>query len=521
MNINHKQKSFEKPLRKSAKYALTAFSAVMAVVMGIQFGNLLYKLDVHTIGTIDPNNFKNIISLSIPIIESVYNSGKYSVSFSGEVKELFTKVFGFDLDSPASIFNAQSPIFKSYYRIRTMNELSMNDNAQSGIGTGNGNADNVGSTDDGAVVGDNGEGTGSGSVDAGKDGTNGNGNAAGAGSGDNAGSGSNSGSGDGTDSPGTNKAPDGSDLNTGNSDGTSESSMSFGTEYVIAPDPGITNQTNNGAVTGGNNQFAPGVQPISSVSYETEDEKEGDEKETVELDKIQIKNYTKHTIDIAKLLKEPLDIDMSKKGPKVLIYHTHTTESYVLKESDLGKKDVSSFNSSPKYNVVRVGEELARNLEKYGIETLHNGTVHDKVHDAAYGASINTVQSYKKSYPSIQVYIDIHRDAVDSDKPKLRMTKEINGKNCAQIMFVVGADGVLPHPQWQENLKFVLKLQQKLNEKYPGLAKPIRIVGKRYNQHISNNAILIEVGGDGNLLSESIESTKYLAEVLNDVMKGD
>jgi stage II sporulation protein P len=178
-----------------------------------------------------------------------------------------------------------------------------------------------------------------------------------------------------------------------------------------------------------------------------------------------------------------------------------------------------SFNSNPRYNVVRVGEELARHLRKYGIETLHNGTVHDKVRDAAYSVSIETLNSYKKSYPSIQVYIDVHRDAARSDKPKLRLTKEINGKKCAQIMFVVAAEGTLPHPKWQENLSFVLKLQQKLNEKYPGLARPVWIVEARYNQHISTQSILVEVGGDGNLLSECLESTKYLAEVLNEVLE--
>jgi stage II sporulation protein P len=178
-----------------------------------------------------------------------------------------------------------------------------------------------------------------------------------------------------------------------------------------------------------------------------------------------------------------------------------------------------SFTSNPKYSVVRVGEELARSLRKYGIETLHDGTVHDKVRDAAYGVSINTLQSYKKGYPSAKVYIDVHRDAAANSK--LRMVKNINGRNAAQIMFVVGSDGKWSFPDWQENLKFVLKLQQELNKKYPGLARPIRIVDKRYNQQISDGAILIEVGGDGNLLSECLESTKYLAEALNKVVSDE
>ena len=186
------------------------------------------------------------------------------------------------------------------------------------------------------------------------------------------------------------------------------------------------------------------LQNASSISWEMEYEDKDDRTGVVEVGQIAIKNHTRYKIDIEKLLKKPLDLDLSKKGPKVLVYHTHTSESYVLKESDLGKKGVSSFNSNPRYNVVRVGEELARHFRKYGVETLHNGTVHDKVRDAAYSASVETLESYKKSYPSIQVYIDVHRDAVNSDKPRLRMTTEINGKTCAQIMFVVGAEGHCP-----------------------------------------------------------------------------
>lgn len=260
-------------------------------------------------------------------------------------------------------------------------------------------------------------------------------------------------------------------------------------------------------------------QPISSITYNEAEEEEGSQsRNIVSHDKITIQNYTKFKIDIEKLLSEPLNINFNKKGPKVLVYHTHTSESYVLKQSQMGKKGVPSFNSDSRYNVVRVGEELSRNLKKYGIDVLHNGTVHDAVRDAAYGPALKTVQKYTKSYPSIKVFLDIHRDAADSPN-KLRLVKSIKGKNAAQIMFVVGTSGKLPHPDWNENLKFALRLQQKLNEKYPGLARPIWISNNRYNQHISDEALIIEIGGDGNLLSECLESTKYLAEALNEVMK--
>jgi len=496
MNINNRQKIIDKPLKKASNSFYILILCAIAVTVGIQFGNLWYRLDINIIDNVDTQNFKNIVNMSFPIIETVYNSGKTRVSFAGEVKGLLKVVFGFDLDSPATILNAQSPVFMKYYMMQNIAKQGAADQEQTGQkdladnGSKTGQQDSTGNqAGQGQGTANSDEGKAPGTGQPGEAGNEAGNAGEGAGSGN---TGANPGNGDGSLYP---------------DDGSPESSISIGTGYETDQSGGLSGNPEQGL-----------LQSTSSISWEIEDDDETDKTETVEQEKIAIKNNTKFKIDVAKLLKEPLKLDMSKKGPKVLIYHTHTSESYVLKESDLGKKDVPSFNSNPKYSVVRVGEELAKHLKKYGIETLHNGTVHDKVRDAAYGVAIDTLESYKKSYPSIQVYIDIHRDAVSSDKPKLRMTKEINGKNCAQIMFVVGADGTLPHPQWQENLKFVLKLQQKLNEKYPGLAKPILIVGKRYNQHISNQAILVEVGGDGNLLSECIETTKYLAEVLNDVL---
>lgn len=504
MDIKHKQKFSDKQINKFSNALLAVLLTILAIILGVQFGNIWYKLDLKVVNKIDSENYKNVFKLSLPIVESVYNSGKSSVSFSGEVKDMFVKIFDFDLDSPTTILNAQSPLFSNYYNIGQKALLAQwgSDGEKDG-GTGTGNVPGAGQNTD--EVGNTGVGKepggGNPSDDMGNTGTGkapdeenspGSGGSGGSGRGDNP------------------------DEGTDNGRITDDPGQTTGDPRQSTGDPGRAGQS-EGSESGKSDNH----QPVSSIAFEEEEDEDEDESDLLALDKMVLRNFTKFEIDIKALLKKPLNLNLSKKGPKVLIYHTHTTESYVLKESDLGKKDVPSYNSNPRYNVVRVGEELARNLKKYGIEVLHNGTVHDKYRPSAYSVSIDTLKSYQKSYPSIQVFIDIHRDAVGSDKPKLRMVKEINGKNAAQIMFVVGADGTLPHPQWKENLKFVLKLQQKLNEKYPGLAKPVWIVAKRYNQQVSNQAILIEVGGDGNLLSECLESTKYLAEVLNDVMKGE
>lgn len=480
MNDKHSQKITDKPYFKLLMVPLIALVTFLAVMTGIKAGDFLFKLDVNLVKSIDSETFRDTIKFSLPIIENVYNNGKSSTSFAGEVKNLFARVFEIDLDSPMTILNVQSPLFMSYYNNGYKSLLALDGNGQQSEAektpgtTGSSDADGI-KPDTGAEAGMDGTGEGA--------------DGAGAGTG-------NTDTGTGGTGAGTDKTGTGQDSSSGKS----------GKTGIVPSAP--------------KNSDPMDLQPISSITYEPEGEEENDNSNTVALDKVAIQNFTEHKIDIVKLLKEPLNLKFDKKGPKVLVYHTHTTESYVLKAQDLGKKGIASFNTNPKYNVVRVGEELSRNLNKYGIETLHNATVHDKVRDAAYGVAINTLKSYKLSYPSIKVFIDIHRDGLDASKPKLRMVKKINGKNAAQIMFVMGTDDMLPFPQWEENLKFALKIEQKLNEKYPGLARPVWLVKKRYNQQVSNQAVLIEVGGDGNLLSECTESMKYLAEALSDVMKG-
>lgn len=532
MDIKHKQKVYEKQINNLSNIFLAVLLSILAVILGVQFGNIWYKLDVNMVSKIDSESFKNVFKLSLPIVESVYNSGKSSVSFSGEVKDLFAKVFDFDLDSPTTILNAQSPLFSNYHNIgqkALVAQQNANGEEDGGTGTGNnpGTGQNADSGDNPVTGKDPGTDNPVGNADnTGKGNAPGSGNPAG--TGDNGGAGTGENAGEGTGSGQTTGDPGQTTGDPGQTTGdpgqsTSDPGRTTNDPGQAISEPGRTTGDQGQAAQPGGSESGKSNnrQPVSSIAYEEEEDEDEDDSDLLALDKMVLRNFTKFKIDINALLKKPLNLNLSKKGPKVLIYHTHTTESYVLKESDLGKKDVPSYNSNPRYNVVRVGEELARNLKKYGIEVLHNGTVHDKYRPSAYSVSIDTLQSYKKSYPSIQVFVDLHRDAVGSEKPKLRMVKKINGKNAAQIMFVVGADGALPHPQWKENLKFVLKLQQKLNEKYPGLAKPVWIVAKRYNQQVSNQAILIEVGGDGNLLSECLESTKYLAEVLDEVMTGE
>lgn len=255
----------------------------------------------------------------------------------------------------------------------------------------------------------------------------------------------------------------------------------------------------------------------SSITFEG-DVNEADQKNNpvVTSGKINIKNETKYVIDINKLLKEPLKLKADKTGPKIFIYHTHTTESFLKSIDELKKANIPSRTTNNKYNVVRVGDALTSNLKKYNINVLHNTTIHDADYNSSYTKSLKTLTSNIEKYSSLKMTIDLHRDAASGEK--LRVVKKVNGKDVAQIMFVIGTDSTLPNPQWKENLKLAIKVQARLNEICPGLAKPIYISKSRYNQHLTNGSVLIEIGGDGNVIDECVRSTSYLAQAINDVI---
>jgi len=255
----------------------------------------------------------------------------------------------------------------------------------------------------------------------------------------------------------------------------------------------------------------------SSITFEGDVQNSDQEKNPVVTNgKIKVVNETKYNIDINKLLKEPLKLNPVKTGPQIFVYHTHTTESFLKNINQIGDKSVPSRTSDSNYNVVRVGEALISNLKKLNVNVIHNKTIHDKDYNSSYVKSLSTLTDYVGKYPSLKMTIDLHRDAAGSDK--LRVVKKINGKDYAQIMFVIGTDSKLDNPKWKENLKLALKIQSRLNELAPGIAKPTYISKNRYNQHLTNGSVIIEIGGDGNVIDECVRSTTYLAQAINDVI---
>lgn len=234
---------------------------------------------------------------------------------------------------------------------------------------------------------------------------------------------------------------------------------------------------------------------------------------------VRIKNVNQTRIDAGKLLKERADLTVKEDAPCVLIFHTHTTESYQYLDRSYYTSDVPTRDSDKGRNMVRVGDEICAELESMGFSVLHDTEIHDARYTGAYARSRETVQAYQKKYPSLQVLLDIHRDAIQlSNGTKLKPVATIDGKQAAQVMIITGcqesSNGVTDFPDWEQNLVFALQLQEKMESNFPGLTRPVFFSPRRYNMHLSHCSLLLEVGSDANTLEEAAYSGRLIGRAL-------
>lgn len=236
------------------------------------------------------------------------------------------------------------------------------------------------------------------------------------------------------------------------------------------------------------------------------------EKSNVQYGNVKIKNETDY-----ELTQEMLKPDIAIENKNVIIFHTHSCESYTSSEkypyTPTGNYRTTDLN----YTVTRVGTELENQLKNYNFNVVHNQDYHDyPSYNGSYTRSLKTVEEILETAPS-DIIIDLHRDAVGS-RSDYAPTVKIGDEEATQIMFVIGTNnGGLWHPNWNQNLKFAVKVQEKAEELYPGLFKPIMLTKSRYNQHTGKYANIIEVGATGNTLEQCLNSMKYLAKIMNDI----
>ncbi len=227
--------------------------------------------------------------------------------------------------------------------------------------------------------------------------------------------------------------------------------------------------------------------------------------------------------DLAALLLQKLDWDLTAQEPTVLIIHTHASESYtkVSGQDYVQSADYRTLNTD--FNMVALGDRLAALLEQAGITVLHDRQIHDyPSYNSSYTNARQSAQEYLKQYPSIQVVLDLHRDAVlGSDGSQFAPTVTVEGEKVARLMLVVGTNASgMHHPRWQENLAAALKLQVLLESQVRGITRPVLLRAQRFNHDLSDGAMIVELGAAGNTLEEAMNAVPYLAQALISLMHG-
>ena len=268
----------------------------------------------------------------------------------------------------------------------------------------------------------------------------------------------------------------------------------------------------------------------NNVSNETDESKEvavaGTQTEVItpnpisdgantQIGSVKIKNGTDYQITEDMLNTSDLTID----NKNIILFHTHSCESYTSSEKYPYTPTGNFRTTDLNFTVTRVGTELETYLKGYNYNVVHSTDYHDyPAYNGSYTRSLKTVENILQTTPS-DIIIDVHRDAIGS-RSDYAPTVKIGDEEAAQLMFVIGTDnGGLWHPNWRENLKFAVAVQQKAEEMYPGLFKTMMLTKSRYNQHTGKYASIIEVGATGNTLEQCLTSMKYLAAVMHEVIK--
>ncbi len=237
---------------------------------------------------------------------------------------------------------------------------------------------------------------------------------------------------------------------------------------------------------------------------------------------VKINNKTDEEIDIQSLLNTtPAYKEITKTEPYILVYHTHTTEGYELLDKGWYSDSYNSRTDDETRNMVRVGDELVKYLEEAGFKVIHDRNVYDKSYNGAYDRSRVSVEKYLKEYPSIQITLDVHRDAIHYDGgTKSKPTAEIMGKKAAQVMIITGCqgDGVEGFPQWKKNLIFAVALQSQAEEQFSGIMRPIFFCNRKYNMNVTPCSLLLEFGTDANTLEEAVYSAALIGKSMGDML---
>lgn len=212
------------------------------------------------------------------------------------------------------------------------------------------------------------------------------------------------------------------------------------------------------------------------------------------------------------------DMTVSGDGqePQILIFHTHSREGFA-----------DSVQGDPSTTIVGVGERLAQILrDTYGYNVVHHTVEYDTDRNQAYSRALPGVEQVLQENPSIQVVIDLHRDEMPEET---RLVMDLDGRPTARFMFFNGLSRTkktgdityLYNGNLDSNLAFSFQMQKKAAEYYPGLTRKIYLKGYRYNMHLKDKYLLVELGAQNNTVEEAMNACDPLAHILDMVLSGE
>lgn len=255
--------------------------------------------------------------------------------------------------------------------------------------------------------------------------------------------------------------------------------------------------------------------PASTIEqvfhYDTKKEKKSGLEHNIETNEADNKNIANSD---TKYVSDPKP-ETNITNPRVYIYNTHQLENYSM-------KNLEAYNITP--NVMMASYLLREKLNDQSIPTIvEENNVNDFLNlnawakKDAYKATREFMKNAMTQYQNLDLLIDLHRDAI----PKASSTITIDGKNYAKVLFVVG----LNNPNYQTNLDLSNQINQRINQKYPGLTRGVLTkqgagVNGVYNQDMSNKAILIECGGYENTIDEVSNTIEALSIIIKEYLGG-
>ena len=220
--------------------------------------------------------------------------------------------------------------------------------------------------------------------------------------------------------------------------------------------------------------------------------------------------------DIPALLAQPLQWNLRGVEPTVLIIHTHTTESYTRVDEPY-TESAAWRTTDEGYNMVSIGEVVREILEENGIPVIHDRELHDyPSYNGSYTRTREAIIDYVNQNGSIQLILDLHRDAAGEGSHQMRTLAAVDGEPSAQLMLVMGTN----YDTYEDNLSLSLKVHAQLEAQCPGITRPLQLRAARFNQDLCPGTLLVEVGAAGNTHPEARRAAEELAKAIVALAEG-